>query len=131
MIAAAALRRTASVARKEMLHVSRDPLALLSALLIPVFKLLMLGYAIDTSVRHVRTVVLDQARTQESRALLRRFANSEDFDVVAEVFSDAAMSRALVADVARVGVKIPEDYSRRMQAGETAQVLVLIDGSEW
>src|SRR4051812_17646968 len=125
------LRRMASVARKEMIHVSRDPMALLSALLIPIFKLLMLGYAIDTSVRHIRTVVLDQAKTQESRSLLRRFSNTEDFDIIGEVSSDDELHRALVADVARVGIKIPEDYSRRIQARETSQVLVLVDGSEW
>ena len=37
------------------------------ALFIPVLELFMLGYAIDTNVRHVRTVVFDQAGTQESR----------------------------------------------------------------
>lgn len=125
------LRRLASVARKEVLHVSRDPLALLAALLIPIFKLLMLGYAIDTSVRHIRTVVLDQAKTQESRSLLQRFRNTEDFNIIGEVTSDVELHRALVADVARVGIKIPEDYSRRIQAGETSRVLILIDGSEW
>ena len=43
------------------------------ALFIPVLELFMLGYAIDTNVRNVRTVVLDQARTQESARLLREF----------------------------------------------------------
>jgi ABC-2 type transport system permease protein len=31
---------------------------------------------------------------------------------------------------ARVGLKIPEDYSCRLEAGQMAQVLVLVDGSE-
>ncbi|HEX8204212.1 MAG TPA: ABC transporter permease [Isosphaeraceae bacterium] len=123
-------QRTVSVARKEVLHVLRDPTALFFALFIPVLELLLLGYAIDTNVRYVRTVVLDAARTQESRALLRGFVNSEDFTVVGEVVSDAALSRAIVAGRARVGIKVPEDYSRRLQAGQTAQVLVLVDGSE-
>src|SRR5690349_20255523 len=98
-------------------------------LFFPVFDLLMLGYAVDTNVRHIRTVVLDQARTQESRALLRNFTNSEDFDVVGEVFTEEELSRAIVAGRARAAIKIPEDYSRRLQAGETAEVLVLVDGS--
>src|SRR5207237_3142247 len=37
---------------------------------------------------------------------------------------------ALVSGRARVGIKIPESYSRRVQSGQTAQVLVLVDGSE-
>jgi ABC-2 type transport system permease protein len=123
-------QRVASVARKEFLHILRDPMTLFFTLFIPIVELFMLGYAIDTNVRHVHTVVLDQARTQESRELLRGFTNSEDFSIVGEVFTDQALTEAIVAGKARVGIKIPEDYSRRLLAGETAQVLILVDGSE-
>src|SRR5947208_12064226 len=118
------VRRTMSVARKEVLHLLRDPATLFFALFIPVLELFMLGYAIDMNVRNVRTVVLDQARTQESRALLRAFETSDDFDVIATVATDAALSEAIVKGQAHVGIKIPEDYSRRLQAGQTAQILI-------
>jgi ABC-2 type transport system permease protein len=124
------LRRMTSVARKELLHILRDPMTLFFTLFIPICELFMLGYAIDTNVRHVRTMVLDQARTQESRALLREFTNSEDFTIVGEVFTDVDLNQAIVAGRARVGIKIPEDYSRRVLAGTSAQILVLVDGSE-
>lgn len=105
-------------------------MTLFFTLFIPIVEMFMLGFAIDTNVRHVRTVILDQARTQESRALLQSFENSEDFRIVGEVGTDAELSRAIVAGRARVGIKIPEDYSRRLLAGQSAQVLVLVDGSE-
>lgn len=124
------MQRTKSVARKEILHIIRDPATLFFALFIPIVELFMLGYAIDTNVRHVRTMVYDQARTQESRELLRGFTNSEDFTIIGEVFTDEELSQAIVAGRARVGIKIPENYSRRLQAQETAQVLVLVDGTE-
>jgi ABC-2 type transport system permease protein len=130
MSIASSLQRTRFIARKEILHVLRDPATLFFALFIPLVEMFMLGYAIDTNVRHVRTIVFDQARTQESRELLRGFTNSEDFSIIGEVFSDEALSRAIVSGKARVGVKIPEDYSRRLQAQETAQILILVDGSE-
>jgi ABC-2 type transport system permease protein len=82
------------------------------------------------NVRHVRTVLLDHADTQESRALLKRFENSQDFEIVARVFSDEELTQAIVAGKARVGIKIPRDYSQRLEAGQTAQILVLVDGSE-
>jgi ABC-2 type transport system permease protein len=123
------LRRTLSVARKEVLHLLRDPSTLFFALFIPVLELFMLGYAIDMNVRNIRTVVLDQARTQESRALLRAFETSEDFEVIGTVSTDAALNEAIVKGDAHVGIKIPEDYSRKLQAGETAQILILVDGS--
>src|SRR5262249_5204089 len=130
MSAASTLQRVTTVARKELLHIIRDPQTLFFTLFVPIMEMFMLGYAIDTNVRHVRTMLLDQARTQESRTLVQRFTNSEDFRVVGEVFSDEELSQALVSGKARVGIKIPEDYSRRLLAGETAQILILVDGSE-
>src|SRR4051812_13102931 len=124
------IRRLAAVARKEVLHILRDPQTLFFTLFVPVCELFLLGYAIDTNVRHVRTVVLDQAGTQESRDLIRQFENSQDFRVVGRAFSDEALNGAIVAGRARVGIKIPEDYSRQLEAGRTAQLLVLVDGSE-
>jgi len=123
------VRRTTSVARKEVLHLLRDPATLFFALFIPVLELFMLGYAIDMNVRNVRTVIFDQARTQESRTLLRAFETSEDFEVIRSVQTDEALYEAIVKGDAHVGIKIPEDYSRRLQAGQTAQVLILVDGS--
>src|SRR3954467_7109806 len=104
-------QRTYSVARKEFLHIIRDPGTLFFALFIPVLELFMLGYAIDTNVRNIRTVVLDQARTQESQHLLQAFRNTDDFEFVGEVSSEAQLTEAIVAGNARVGIKIPEDYS--------------------
>jgi ABC-2 type transport system permease protein len=130
LTSAAALQRTASVARKELLHILRDPMTLFFSLFIPIVEMFMLGYAIDTNVRHVRTVVLDQAKTQESRVLLDSFVNSEDFRIIREVYTPWELSQAIVAGEARVGIQIPEDYSRRLLANQTAQVLVLVDGSE-
>jgi ABC-2 type transport system permease protein len=130
MPATTTLRRTASVARKEFLHMLRDPGTMFFALAIPVIELFMLGFAIDTNVRHVPTVVYDACRTQESRALLTAFETSDHFDVVGQVERDSDLSARIVAGTAHVGLKIPEDYSRRLAAGETAQVLVLVDGSE-
>ncbi len=123
-------RRLRAIARKERLHIVRDPSTLFFAVFLPVLELFMLGYAIDTNVRHVRTIVFDEARTQESRSLLLRFTNSEDFRIVGEVFTDRDLAQALVSGRARVGIKIPEAYSRRVQSGRTGQVLILVDGSE-
>lgn len=123
-------QRTLSVAQKELLHILRDPTTLFFSLFIPVLEMLMLGYAIDTNVRNVRTVVFDAAQTQESRTLLRSFENTDDFEIVKYVFSDLEMSEEIVAGRAAVGIKIPEDYSRQTAGNGTAQLLVIVDGSQ-
>jgi ABC-2 type transport system permease protein len=122
-------QRLFSVARKEVLHILRDPMTLFMTLFFPVVELFMLGYAIETKVTDILTVVLDQARTQESGALLRQFENSGDFKIVKMVNTDAELQEALVAGQARVGIKIPEDYSRQIERGQSGQVLLLVDGT--
>jgi ABC-2 type transport system permease protein len=124
------LQRTFSVARKEFLHIIRDPATLFFALFIPVLELFMLGYAIDTNVRFVRTVVCDFAKTKDSRLLLEAFENSQDFRVAHQVLSEQELSRYIVAGKARVGIVIPEDYSRRLESKQTAYFKVVVDGSE-
>src|SRR5262249_9632667 len=107
-------QRIYSVARKEVLHILRDRQTLLMTLFIPILELLMLGHAIGTNARRIPTVVMDQARNQESRELLAKFENSDDFFFVGEAFSDQELTDWIVRGKARVGVKIPENYSRRM-----------------
>src|SRR5688572_3135277 len=124
------LRRTGAVARKEMLHILRDPTTIFFTLFIPVMEMFLLGYAIDTNIKNVRTVVCDESRTQESRRLLERFRNSEAIKFVAVVHTQEEMNRAIVKGDARVGIKIPEDYARRLQAGDKTSFLVAVDGSE-
>lgn len=124
------LQRIVSVGRKELIHILRDPATLFFTLFIPIVEMFMLGYAIETNVRNVRTVVFDQCRTQESRILLQKFINSKDFKFVGEVFSDEEIHRMIVAGKARAAIKIPEDYSRRLLAGQTAQILIKVDGTE-
>ena len=130
----ASLRRILSVARKEVLHILRDRQTLFMTLFFPFVELLMLGYAVDMNVRDIPTVVFDQANTQDSRALLRQFENSGDFKIVGVVHSDDALSEAVVAGRARVGVKVPHNYSRRLETpgmdpDDTAQIQVLVDGT--
>src|SRR5436190_10291492 len=95
------LRRLFSVARKELLHILRDRQTLLMTMFFPVVEMLMLGYAIDTNVRRIPTVYLDQCRTQESRDLVRRLQMSEAFNFVDEVFTERELNRAIVAGRAR------------------------------
>src|SRR5438105_12179006 len=106
MPAAISGQRIISVARKEMIHILRDPGTLFFALFIPVLELFMLGYAIDTNVRDIRTVVLDHAKTQESRLLLQRFENSKSIKIVAVAYTDEELSQKIVAGTARVGIII-------------------------
>lgn len=118
------------VLRKEAIHIRRDPMALFFTVLIPVLQMFMIGFAINTNVRNMPTAVYDGARTQESRRLLNRFINTDDFEITSYVDSETRLNEEIIAGRAKVGIKIPPDYSRRLLAGDTASILILVDGSE-
>lgn len=118
------------VCRKEYLHIIRDPGTLFFALVIPMIQLFLFGFAIDTNVRQIPTVVFDESKTQASRDLLQRFAASDVFKLSATARSVDEMYAIVRSGSARVAVRIPYDYDRHLQAGSSATVQVLIDGSD-
>jgi len=125
-----AFRGFQAVLIKETIHLRRDSMAIFFALLMPLLQMVVLGAAIDTNVRQVKTVVLDEDGRQPSRDFIARFRNSDIFRVVGYVRSDQELNDAIISGRARVAIKIPVDFSDRLLDREGAQVLVLIDGSD-
>ena len=118
------------VCRKEFLHIVRDRGTLVFALLLPMLQLFLFGFAIDTNIRQIPTVVYDESRTQESRQLLQSFANSDVFQLRFVASSKEDLYETVRSGRARVGIRIPYDYARNLQSGVTASVLLLVDGSD-
>lgn len=126
-----AFRGLGAVFYKEVLHIRRDVRTIIFALSIPVLQMVILGFAIDTNVRQVYTVVFNEDGRQQSRELINRFRNSDTFRVIGFVYSDRELNDAIISARAKVGIKIPVDYEDQLlERGGAAQVLVLIDGSD-
>jgi len=125
-----AFRGFGAILYKEVLHIRRDQLAIFFALVMPLLQMVLLGFGIDTNVRQVRTAVLDENNRLESRQFIDRLRNSDTFRVVSYVQNDRQLNEAIVAGRAKVGVKIPWDYSDQLLKHGSAQVLVLIDGAD-
>ncbi|PYT88959.1 MAG: ABC transporter permease [Acidobacteria bacterium] len=115
---------------KEVLHVRRDFATLFFSLIIPLLQMVLLGFGIDTNIRQINTVVFNADGRRESRELLDRLKNSDTFHINRYVQSDDDLNDAIISGRARVGIKIPVDYSDRLLHQMSAQVLVLIDGSD-
>jgi ABC-2 type transport system permease protein len=115
---------------KEALHVRRDFGTLFFSLIIPLLQMFLLGFGIDTNIRQINTVVYNADGRRESRELLDRLRNSDTFHIVRFVENDRDLTDAIVSGKCRVGIKIPVDYSDRLIHKMSAQVLVLIDGSD-
>jgi ABC-2 type transport system permease protein len=120
----------APVTRKELTHILRDPTTLFFALLIPILQLFLFGYAVDTNVRQIPTVLFDESHTQQSRSLIQAFAASDIFKISAYAQTAPEMYATMRSGRAQVAIRIPYDYARNLQLGRSATVLVLVDGSD-
>lgn len=118
-----------AILRKEAIQLVRDRGALMFAMMVPIFQMIIFG-TIDQNVKHVPTVVYDQSRSAESRALVRDFVNTSYFDVVKLAASREELRREIVSGRASVGLEIPPEFARRRVEGRPADFLVLIDGSD-
>src|ERR1700692_681511 len=123
-------RGVGAVFYKEVLHVRRDAGTLFFSLTMPLLQMFLLGFAIDTNIRQINTVVYNADGRRESRELLDRLKNSDTFHVIRYVENDHDLNDMIIAGKARVGIKIPVEYSDRLLHNMSAQVLVLIDGSD-
>jgi ABC-2 type transport system permease protein len=126
----AALTRILAIARKEFIHIRRDPRILIGVLIIPVTQLLLFAYAISFDVKNVPTVIVDQDRTTESRTYVDTYRAAEFFTVLGSVDDLAAVDRAFDRNVARIAVVVPPGFGRAIASGQKATVAVLVDGSE-
>jgi ABC-2 type transport system permease protein len=124
------LRRFLAVARKEAIHVRRDPRSLLLALGIPMLMLLMFGYALTLDVDHVPFVVWDQSGTPQSRDLLARFTASRYFDFRGTIEDYGALEHAIDNRDASLALVIPPEFARLLEAGRAAPVQAVVDGSD-
>jgi ABC-2 type transport system permease protein len=123
-------RGFSAVFYKEALHVRRDFGTLFFSLIIPLLQMFLLGFGIDTNIRQINTVVYNADGRRESRELLDRLRNSDTFNLVRYVNTDHDLTDAIISGKCRVGIKIPVDYSDKLLHQMSAQVLVLIDGSD-
>lgn len=119
-----------AMARKEAIHIRRDPLSLALAFLMPVMLLFIFGYAITVDVDRLPTVVYDRDMSSMSREVVRGLQASGYFTVVEYVRDPARIDAALDEGSARVAISFPEDFSRYARTGKPAELQVIVDGSD-
>jgi len=125
----APFRGLGAILFKEFIVVWRDPMTLFFMFFPPLVEMIAFGYALDTDVKHMALVILNEDRTVESRQFIDRFVNTETFRVVGEVQSIEEMSSQIRKGRAYAGLQIPPKFTQNIRTGNSAQVQLLVDGS--
>ncbi len=122
--------RFRAVLKKEFIHIRRDRASLIMAIAMPIVMLLIFGYAINTNVEHLPTVVWDQAQTADSRELITSIRNTQYLDPDNFVQGYKQIEGYLDSGKARAAVIIPPDFGKKIQGKKQVSVQVLVDGSD-
>jgi ABC-2 type transport system permease protein len=122
------MRKALAVGRKEFRQIRRDRRTLMILLFIPVFFLLLYGYALNFDIKHVKLAVEDRDLSPESRRLVSAFVNSGYFDQVASVTTEREIVDLMDRDLIRAALIIPRGLGRDVTRGVPASVEVLING---
>jgi len=124
------IQRILALIQKEFSQAWRDRTTMGIMLTIPLMQLIIFGYAINTNVTHIPTVVADQSLDQASRSYLDAMVNSGYFNIIATAPDQAGVIKNIDESQARVGIVIPPDFEKNVMRGD-AQVLILVDGSDY
>ena len=124
------LRVILHIMRKELIQTFRDKRMLMPLFVAPVIQLILFGYAATVDVKNITLAVIDQAATQESRALISSFTESGYFELKAQPRSSTEIDGLLQTGKVQAALVIPEDFSRRLGRREAVEVQVIIDGSD-
>ena len=123
-------QRLLHVIHKEFVRIRRDPASLRLLVVGPLLQLVMFGYAATNDVKDVPVAIYDGDRTAESRLLIQEVGHSYYFEVLPQVSDPRQLGEMLLRGTAQLGIYIPPQFARTMKRGQTAQVGLLVDGSD-
>lgn len=123
------MHRLITIMKKETRHILRDPLTLGLILALPAALLILLGYGITGESKGITLAVVDYSKTDASRAYVDRFTTSDDFKFTQSARNETELKNMIDLDQVDVGIIIPEKFERMVRTGDSASVMILLDGS--
>jgi ABC-2 type transport system permease protein len=116
--------------RKEFIQMRRDRFTLAMLIGIPAIQLILFGYAVQTEVRNVPTIVLDESHTPQSRRLVEMMANTRNFRVVGRAANRRDVRDAIERGDASAAIIVPPEFATDLKRGQTARAQVIVDAAD-
>src|SRR4030067_3323675 len=116
------LSRVWAIAKKEFIHILRDPRSVALVILMPALLMLLFGYAVTLDVKKVSMAVIDYDRSQESLNFIQRFSASPYFNLSFWVRDEKEIKRLIDQGEVKVGLVLPWDFSKTIKAEKVIPV---------
>ena len=123
-------RRSYAMVTKEFIQFKRDRLSFAIFFLIPLIQLFLLGYAINTTPRHLPTAVLLQEDSDLGRSILKALENTSYFKFVRQVHDIGELDNLVKSGHVLFGVEIPRGFERAVRRGDRPTLLVAADATD-
>jgi ABC-2 type transport system permease protein len=125
-----AAHRFAAVLMKEFVQMRRDRLTFAMMIGVPIMQLVLFGYAINMDPKGLPAAVVSAEASPFSRSLVRALENTGYYKVVALPRTVDEAETMLARGEVQFVLQVPEDFSRKLQRGERAVVLVEADATD-
>ncbi|OYY76128.1 MAG: mannose-1-phosphate guanyltransferase, partial [Rhizobiales bacterium 24-66-13] len=123
-------RRVSAMVRKEFIQLRRDRVTFATMIMIPLLQLVLFGYAINTTPRHLPTAVFSHENNEVTRAILAALRNTAFFAFTREARSEAEAEHMVRGGEVLFLVEIPAGFERALRRGEDPQLLVAADATD-
>jgi ABC-2 type transport system permease protein len=123
------VRTVIALMKKEFLQVLRDRNMLRLIFLMPTIQLFVLGYAVSTDVKLIRTAVYDYDRSDLSREYVRSLSAGDYFLTGSSHFPILDAERGFKENRYDAALIIPQNFSTDLQKSEQAEVGFIVDGT--
>ncbi|MCG9747960.1 ABC transporter permease [Shewanella sp. Isolate8] len=125
----ASLRRIKSITTKEIRQLKRDRITFGMVVMIPLIQLLLFGYAINTDVRNVPVVVVDQSHSAAGRWIVEAIKVTQVVSIEKHYASAEEAEAAITRGEVRAALILPPNLTQKLANGETLGQWV-VDGSD-
>lgn len=125
----ASLRRIKAITIKEIRQLKRDRITFAMIVMIPLIQLLLFGYAINTDVRNVPVVVVDQSDSVTGRWIVEAIRVSQVVSIEGYYATVTAAEAAITRGEVRAALILPPNLEHK-QANNEPIGQWIIDGSD-
>ncbi|MCF7804683.1 MAG: ABC transporter permease [Candidatus Marinimicrobia bacterium] len=121
---------TFTIAKKEFIHIIRDPRSLILIMVLPLLMMVLYGYAINMDVKNVKLGVLDNDHSWASREVIRGFGGTDFFEIFGYYDSRNAIRQAVESGAIKGVLVFPAGFTESVGRGVSPEMQVIIDGSD-
>ncbi len=115
------------VLRKEFIQIFRDKMVLLLILAMPIFQLIVLPFAADLDVRHLKITVVDNDQSSYSRRLISKISSTDLYSLYEVTPSYEKAMRQIGRNEIDMILQIPVNFERNLVRNSEAKVSVMAD----